>query len=143
MNACQIEMLQKPKRKIKPIRQLQANEPYMKLTVIRSHDPFHIPINYLLTSRGMINSKKNTATKDLIIGRQQNTHDGGIPNDIVLHSMDRAISRIHCKIVYKDGFRVKRKLQKNFLTFLMQRHARVGKGSLGAKLSLCIYRRVF
>ena len=75
MNACQIEMLQKPKRKIKPIRQLQANEPYMKLTVIRSHDPFHIPINYLLTSRGMINSKKNTATKDLIIGRQQNTHD--------------------------------------------------------------------
>ena len=75
MNSCQIAMLQKPKYKIRPIRQLKQNEPYLKLTVIRSHDPFHIPINYLLTSRGMINSKKNTATKALIIGRQQNTHD--------------------------------------------------------------------
>jgi len=55
-------MLKKPKKKIKPIRSLLPNEPYMKLTVVRSHDPFHIPINYLLTPRGMINSKKNTAT---------------------------------------------------------------------------------
>jgi hypothetical protein len=76
-------MLEKPLKKNKPIRSLISGEPYLKITVIRSHDPFHIPINYILTPRGMINSKKNTASKDLIIGRQQNTADV-IFNDILL-----------------------------------------------------------
>jgi len=63
-------MLEKPNKKIMPIRSLISGEPFMKITVIRSHDPFHIPINYILTPRGMINSKKNTASEDLIFGRQ-------------------------------------------------------------------------
>jgi hypothetical protein len=44
------------------------------------------------------------------------------PNDIVLPASDRAISRIHCKIIYKDGFCVERPIPKYFLQFLMVTH---------------------
>jgi hypothetical protein len=59
----------------------------------------------------MVGSKKNTDTHDLIIGRQDCAKDPETnvdihPNDIILPNNDRAISRIHCKIVYKDGFYV-------------------------------------
>lgn len=40
------------------------------------------------------------------------------PTDIVLPPLDRAISRIHCKIAYKDGFRIRRKASDVFILFL-------------------------
>ena len=57
--------------------------------------------------------------------------------------MDRAISRIHCKIIYEDGFRVKRSMPKSFLTFLMMRHPRVGVKSYGRNLPVSIYRKIY
>ena len=51
----------------------------------------------------MVNSQRNTDHDDIVIGRQQTTAEGIIPNDICLLYNDRAISRIHCKIITKYG----------------------------------------
>ena len=58
------------------------------------------------------------ADGDITIGRQQLTEDGTRPNDIMLTAADRAISRTHCKIIYKHGFRTRRAMSEGFLEFL-------------------------
>ena len=60
-------------------------------------------MEYFVTPRGMINSNRNTDHEDIMIGRQQTTPEGVIPNDICLFYSDRTISRIHCKIITKHG----------------------------------------
>ena len=44
-------------------------------------------------------------TGHINIGRQTVTEDGVIPNDITLSISDLAISRVHCRIIYQDGFK--------------------------------------
>jgi hypothetical protein len=78
----------------------------MKITVIKSNaesDMSNIE-EYLVNEKGLYQSEKNTTSKDIIIGRQHITAEGIKTNDIVLPASDRAISRIHCKIIYKYGF---------------------------------------
>jgi hypothetical protein len=75
----------------------------------------------------MVKSKKNTISEDIIIGRQETTKiiDSATkepveikPTDIVLPPSDIAISRIHCKLIYKEGFRIPRKVTNEFILFL-------------------------
>jgi hypothetical protein len=74
----------------------------------------------------MVGSKKNTDCEDIVIGRQEvarepDSYNFSVdirPNDIVLPPQDRSISRIHCKIVIKDGFRIPKAISYNFLLFL-------------------------
>ena len=74
----------------------------------------------------MVGSKKNTDCDDIVIGRQEVAKDIDIgsndirPNDIILPPSDRSISRIHCKIIIKDGFRIPKKVSLNFLLFLRE-----------------------
>ncbi|KAL4454184.1 hypothetical protein ABPG74_012141 [Tetrahymena malaccensis] len=106
-----------------------AQEPYMKVTVMKTNQDNSNQNNiYYITPKGMVKSKKNTATDDIIIGRQesakqpepsQNGEPNEIhPNDIVLPPTDRAISRIHCKLIYKYGFRIPRLVPDDFFLFL-------------------------
>ncbi|EGR32872.1 hypothetical protein IMG5_068490 [Ichthyophthirius multifiliis] len=99
------------------------NAPYMKIQVMKTNQNNNQNTIYYITPQGMVASKKNTETNDIIIGRQDSTKDpeNSIevhPNDIVLPNTDRAISRIHCKIIYKDGFNVPKKISLDFFTFL-------------------------
>lgn len=79
----------------------------------------------------MVNTSRNTTNEDIVIGRQlatmisdHNKNGREIhPNDIVMPANDRAISRIHCKICYKDGFRVNRVIP-NLNVFLGCQHPR-------------------
>ncbi|EAS04382.4 FHA domain protein (macronuclear) [Tetrahymena thermophila SB210] len=104
-------------------------EPYMKVTVMKTNQDNSILNNvYYITPKGMVKSKKNTATDDIIIGRQESAKQPELtqngepneihPNDIVLPPTDRAISRIHCKIIYKHGFHIPRLVPDDFFLFL-------------------------
>ncbi len=102
----------------------------------------------------MVNSSRNTDHDDIIIGRQQSTPDGVIPNDICLFYSDRAISRVHCKIVTKfgkmakpllkfEGFKVPRTIPDNFVAFLMMGHPRLGAKSPGKGLEYYLYHYIY
>jgi len=105
----------------------------------------------------MINSGRNTDHPDIIIGRQEITPEGVIPNDICLHNTDRAVSRTHCKLITQDGkqikeivyskkilgFKVKREIPENFFAFLMMSHKRLGAESPGRGLYKTLYRYIF
>ncbi len=77
----------------------------MKITVMKSNADNDISNidEYIVTEHGLHLSEKNTTASDIIIGRQHMTADGIRANDIVLPASDRAMSRIHCKMIYKWG----------------------------------------
>ena len=79
---------------------------------------------YILTSRGLVNSKKNTKIKSLVIGRMSSVIEDVRPNDIILPFADKAISRVHCAIVFKHGFRY-RKIPRSFLTLLSGKYQKI------------------
>ena len=58
----------------------------------------------------MVGSIRTKWKGDLLIGRQQMQDNGTIPNDIVLSNDDLAVSRVHCRILYQDGFKQKKRL---------------------------------
>ncbi|CAD8175043.1 unnamed protein product [Paramecium pentaurelia] len=63
---------------------------------------------YFINSYGLVDTKKNTNSQDIMIGRQEKFEFQGqsiYPNDIVLPEQERLISRIHCKLICKDFFR--------------------------------------
>jgi hypothetical protein len=80
---------------------------------------------YILTSKGLVNSKKNTKVKSLVIGRMSSVIEDVRPNDIILPFSDKAISRVHCAIAFKQGFR-NRRLNRGFATFLSGKHEPIG-----------------
>lgn len=57
-----------------------------------------------MTPRGMVGSKRTKWKGDLKVGRQSVQENGICPNDIVLPKDDLAVSRIHFRILYQDGF---------------------------------------
>ena len=68
-------------------------------------DPLKAPFKeYIVTPRGMVGSLRTKWKGDLLIGRQHIQDDGTTPNDIVLATDDLAVSRVHCRIIYQDGF---------------------------------------
>jgi hypothetical protein len=68
-------------------------------------------MEYIVTPRGMLGSKR-MSKGDILIGRGQKE------NDIILPGEDLAISRVHCRIIYQDGFKEKKRLMpKAFMEF--------------------------
>ena len=95
------------------------NEPFLRISVLKSNvDLSKITTEYVVTPRGMVGSLRRGATGDITIGRQQLTEDGTRPNDIMRTAADRAISRTHCKIIYKHGFHSGPAMSEGFLEFL-------------------------
>eukprot|EP01016_Furgasonia_blochmanni_P008491 TRINITY_DN13449_c0_g2_i3.p1 TRINITY_DN13449_c0_g2~~TRINITY_DN13449_c0_g2_i3.p1 ORF type:complete len:368 (+),score=55.88 TRINITY_DN13449_c0_g2_i3:61-1104(+) len=122
---------------------LVPNEPHLKLTVIKCSTDVTNPPEYVVTPRGMIGSHRNTDHDDLTIGRQHETVEGIIPNDIILSTEDRAISRIHCRLIYKYGFKIPRPIPDAFVAFLMMTHPRLGEKSPGKKLPAHLLRLIY
>ena len=85
-----------------PCPPLQTDKKYIKITVMKSNADNDISNidEYFVNHLGLLHSEKNTTAQDIIIGRQHITADGIRTNDIVLPASDRAISRVHCKIIY-------------------------------------------
>lgn len=52
----------------------------------------------------MVGSKRTKWKGDLQVGRAGTQQNGEVPNDIVLAEDDLAVSRIHFRIIYQDGF---------------------------------------
>ncbi|CAD8062549.1 unnamed protein product [Paramecium primaurelia] len=90
---------------------LNKSEPYIKITVIKNQNLLNPTqqIEYFINQFGLIGSIKNADSEDVIIGRQEKleNYQGQLifPNDIILKESERLISRIHCKIIFKDFFR--------------------------------------
>ena len=57
-----------------------------------------------MTPRGMVGSLRTKWKGDLQVGRHAIQDNGTSPNDIVLPNDDLAVSRIHFRIIYQDGF---------------------------------------
>ena len=62
-----------------------------------------------MTSQGVVGSTRTPNSEglphgDVMIGRQTVSEDQTRPNDIMLSVNDLAISRTHCRIIYKEGF---------------------------------------
>lgn len=78
------------------------NEEYIKIGVVHL-SPLgekKFADEYILTHRGLLNSKKNTKPRSIVIGRMSQVIDDLIPNDIILPFADKAISRVHCCLSY-------------------------------------------
>ena len=94
---------------------LQSNENDQFLDIIDQNqridfDPLKSAVKvYIITPRGMVGSLRTRWKGDIQIGRQHIQDDGTTPNDIVLATDDLAVSRVHCRIIYQDGFLEKTK----------------------------------
>ena len=100
------------------IKEYNTSEQFIKINVV------HLTLadnalkeEYILTRRGLVNSKKNTKSKSIVIGRMSSAPDEVFPNDIVLPYADKSISRVHCCILYKNVF-TPRRIPTNFVAFL-------------------------
>ena len=111
-----------------------CTEEHFKLTVsatqiLRSSaDQMVAPIDFIVTTQGLVNSPRSPQDGFINIGRQQINEEGRRPNDIMLPASDRAISRCHCKLDYKEWFK-NRRLPDEFVAFLMAGHPRLGQQS--------------
>ena len=83
------------------------------------------PIDYYVTQSGLLNSPRVPQDGFVNVGRQQINEEGKRPNDVMLPASDRAISRCHCRLDYRQWFR-SRTLPDNFVAFLMAGHPRLG-----------------
>lgn len=118
-------------------------KPHIKITISRMNsDDGEESIHYLFSS-GLYNSQKNTGSEDLIIGRQVVNGNDIRPNDILLPAKDRAVSRIHGKFIYKNGFpNFNGKISEMALNFLLQTHPRLGKDSPGRNIPFNISKHI-
>ncbi|CAD8168731.1 unnamed protein product [Paramecium octaurelia] len=91
--------------------ELNKNEPHIKITVTKNQNLLNSSsqIEYFINQFGLIGSIKNADSEDVIIGRQEKleNYQGQLifPNDIILRETERLISRIHCKIIFRNFFR--------------------------------------
>jgi len=84
---------------------LAVGERCLILKITRSNDPVdHIINQYYITSNGLYKTERPVQDAIVRIGRLKWTDLGERPNDIMLPSTDRAISRTHCKIDYSKAF---------------------------------------
>jgi hypothetical protein len=103
-----------------PRTQPGGGEQFIKIQVkgFSHHQDRKGPAYHYLTDQGLCFSDKNTKTRALMIGRQQESLEGIRPNDIVLNKNDMSVSRIHCAIIYKYGFDRLRSINNSFIVFL-------------------------
>ena len=99
-------------------------EERVRITVKYLKDDSQGSEEFVVTRRGLIKSKKNTATSFLVIGRKGEEKSTVIPNDIALPSIDRSVSRLHACFIYKYGFS-KRRIPKNFVKFLSGKNKKI------------------
>ncbi|CAD8071346.1 unnamed protein product [Paramecium primaurelia] len=91
--------------------ELNKSEPHIKITVTKNQNLLNptYQIEHYINQFGMIGSIKNADSEDVIIGRQEKleNYQGQLifPNDIILRETERLISRIHCKIIFRNFFR--------------------------------------
>ena len=113
----------------------QGAEEFFKVTVFPTQilrstaDQMTQPIDYYVTATGLQNSLRSPQDGFVNIGRQQINEEGKRPNDIMLPASDRAISRCHCRLDYRQWFR-SRELPQEFVAFLMAGHPRLGEVSV-------------
>ncbi|CAD8078925.1 unnamed protein product [Paramecium sonneborni] len=105
---------------------LNKNEPHIKITVIKNQNLLN-PIQQMehyINQFGMIGSIKNADSEDVIIGRQEKleNYQGQLifPNDIILRETERLISRIHCKIIFRNFFRIETQISPLYKQTLSQ-----------------------
>jgi len=87
----------------------------------------------------MINSLRTYTDGDITIGRQYINENGIRPNDILLPVSDLAISRTHCRLIYKYGFSsgCRREIPQTWLEFcklLSQKYVNKGRHFLPNEL---------
>eukprot|EP00347_Sterkiella_histriomuscorum_P015015 403358636 len=93
--------------------------PNEEAKIVKSNnDLSNLQTIYYVTPRGVVNSLRTYIEGDVTIGRQYINDNGVRPNDILLPVSDLAISRTHCRIIYKNGFKsIKRPVPATFLEF--------------------------
>lgn len=111
---------------IEPVLSYSPEEPYIKVTVsmltVHGAKPKE---EYILTGKGLVNSRKNSSAKSLVIGRWTAEEDEINPNDIVFSSADKFVSRVHCCVVYKHLLSP-HKISRPFMTFLSGKYPKIG-----------------
>ncbi|KAM3147588.1 hypothetical protein pb186bvf_000395 [Paramecium bursaria] len=98
-----------------------ASKPYLKISVQKNIAFQPVQNEYIINSKGLIDSKKNTNQTDIMIGRQTKQEYNGVeiyPNDIVLQENERVISRVHCRLIVKDFFKEVGDIDKLYLQAL-------------------------
>lgn len=117
---------------------------YIKIVVIHlSLGDNKFSDEYILTSNGLLNSRKNTRPKALVIGRMSQVIEDVRPNDIVLPFSDKSISRVHCAIEYKHKFS-DRKIPTCFVAFLSGKKARIAGARCSVKrLTIDLLHRIY
>jgi hypothetical protein len=80
---------------------------------------------YYITPFGLKDTQRDAIDFEVKIGRMQLDENENISNDIIL--LDRSISRFHCKIDFKDGFKKIDPLPEEFLAIFMMNHPRLGQ----------------
>lgn len=117
---------------------------YIKIVVIHlSLGDNKFSDEYMLTSRGLVNSRKNTKPKALVIGRMSQVIEDVRPNDIVLPFSDKSISRVHCALEYRYKFSGQ-KLSTAFVTFLSGKRPRIaGERCQIKKLTIDLLHRIY
>ena len=127
-----------------PVVRFELDESLLIIEIIKSKVPLEkIQTKFYVTNKGMIGSLRKDIDGDVKIGRQQMTDDGYRPNDIILNPEDTAISRSHCRLIYKNGLFSSSSIGRTFIHFLFMSHPRLGRYSYGRHIPLSIYRHIF
>jgi hypothetical protein len=80
---------------------------------------------YYITPFGLRGTQRDAIDFEVKIGRMQLDENNYVSNDVIL--LDGSISRFHCKIDYKDGFRKIESLPDEFMAIFMMNHHRLGQ----------------
>lgn len=101
---------------------------------------FQPPIFYI-TTRGVFHSSRQPPDGFFRIGRQQLNELGQRPNDLILSPSDKAVSRSHCMIEYRQFINSLPTNSK--VAFLMGSHKRLGQKSIIQILPIELYKHIF
>ena len=101
------------------------NGQYIKIVIIHlSLGDNKFSDEYIITSRGLVNSRKNTKPKAIVIGRMSSVIEDVRPNDIILPFSDKSISRVHCALECKYKFS-NRNIPLPFVAFLSGKYTKI------------------
>mmetsp|Transcript_3027 Transcript_3027/g.6293 ORF Transcript_3027/g.6293 Transcript_3027/m.6293 type:complete len:314 (-) Transcript_3027:1157-2098(-) len=108
--------------------------------IIQNSSMGSVSRTYTVTREGCEGSQRQNQEFEVRIGRQKVTEDGDFPNDIVLPSSDRAISRTHCALDYSNFLR--REVDATWIAFLSCYHPRLGRNSVFHNLPQPLFRYI-
>lgn len=124
------------------VSEYNKNEQFIKITV----QPFGdnaLPVEFFLTRKGLVESKRNTKSGSLVLGRASTQLDEVAPCDIIFPVSEKGISRVHCSIIHKNLF-TPRKIPRAFVALLSGRKkSKDGRASLVSKLGQAMFERIF